>query len=193
MLMLLCCCCLCFCCCWLSLFRCCCFPPFCLPPAYKSSLAASCAHFWTLSIAASSHAPHQWCPPCINIRFSHHQQSIPTIQLILRYHHCSLHNNTNALVEVTMISPKIMPWHICHIWQLAKRGGCFLRYSMLTYHNCARKFNTTYKLEPLVYAIFSDVHIIWSPMPLPTDRKVRTQGVVVSEKISSNGRMLLVI
>ena len=166
-----CCCCLCFCCCWLSLFRCCCFPPFCLPPAYKSSLAASCAHFWTLSIAASSHAPHQWCPPCINIRFSHHQQSIPTIQLILRYHHCSLHNNTNALVEVTMISPKIMPSHICHIWQLAKRGGCFLRYSMLTYHNCARKFNTTYKLEPLVYAIFSDVHIIWSPMPLPTDTR----------------------
>ena len=120
MLMLLCCCCccLCFCCCWLSLFRCCCFPPFCLPPAYKSSLAASCAHFWTLSIAASSHAPHQWCPPCINIRFSHHQQSIPNIPLILRYHHCSLHTNTNALVEVTMISPKIMPSHICHICML---------------------------------------------------------------------------
>ena len=144
-----------------SLFRCCCFPPFCLPPAYKSSLAASCAHFWTLSIAASSHAPHQWCPPCINIRFSHHQQSIPTIQLILRYHHCSLHNNTNALVEVTMIS------HITTVQENSTQPTSSSHWFMQFF-----QMFTLYGAQ--------------CHCPL-------TRSVVVSEKISSNGRMLLVI
>ena len=142
--MLLCCCCLCFCCCWLSLFRCCCFPPFCLPPAYKSSLAASCAHFWTLSIAASSHAPHQWCPPCINIRF---------------FPPPAIHTNYSTFFKISPLIPSYQ--YQCIGWSNHD----------FTYHNCARKFNTTYKLEPLVYAIFSDVHIIWSPMPLPTDTR----------------------